>query len=104
MAGQPDARASGGRRPCDDVHARTVVPDEVHVDGGETPHRSADVPREVERLHEYLGHDHCRAEVQVDAAVEPTDHAGEEAKVAQAALADRRTVGGWVHVDDVRAY
>ena len=69
------------------------MPDEVHVDGGETPHRPPDVPREVQRLHEDLGHHDRRAEVQVDAAVEPADDAGEQPEVAQAAFADRRAVG-----------
>ena len=103
VAGERDAAPARRGRPRDDVHARAVVADEVHVDGGETPHWPADVPRQVERLHEHLGQDHGRAQVEIDAAVETADHAGEQTEVAQAARADGRAVGVGMHVDDVGA-
>src|SRR5262245_7157966 len=103
MPDQLDAAAAGGRRAADAVHGRPVVAHEVHVDGGDASHPPADVAREVERLHEHLGEHDGGPEVQVDAAVEVGDHAGEKAEVAQAALADGRACGVGMHVDDVGA-
>src|SRR3989454_8967402 len=101
MAGQLDAAAAGGGRARDDVHGRTIVTVEVHVDGGEVAHAMAEVAGQVERLHEDLGEDHRRAEVQVDAAGEPRHHAGEQVEVAQTAETDGGAVGAGMHVDDV---
>src|SRR5437773_1132621 len=101
MAGQLDAAAAGGGRASHDVYARTVVAVEVHVDGGEVAYRMAEVAGQVERLHEDLGEDDRRAEVQVDTARELRDHAREQVKVAQAAEPHGGAVRARMHVDDV---
>src|SRR5207302_6267953 len=88
MARQLDAAAAGGGRARDDVHARAVLAVEVHVDGGEVAHRVAEVAGQVERLHEDLGEDDGRAEVQVDAARKARHHPGEQVKIPQAAEPD----------------
>src|SRR5262249_51215898 len=101
MAGELDAAPSHRRRPGDHVDRRPVVTLEVHIDGGEAAHAVTQVASQVERLHEHLGQHDRRPEVQVDAALELPHHGGEEAEVAQAALADGGSVGGGVHVHDV---
>jgi hypothetical protein len=74
------------------------MPDEVHVDGGETPHRSPDVPREVQRLPKTSGID---AEPRFSNAPSGPPTTREQPEVAQAAFSPIAAPSPTDYVDDV---
>src|SRR5258706_8679606 len=101
VAGELVAPAAAQRRSLDHVDVRSILPEEVHVDGDQVPDRLADVAREVERLQEGLG-DHDRgAEVDEYAAVQSRGDRGQGAKVPEAGAADGGAIGARVHMNDV---
>jgi hypothetical protein len=89
------------RRARDDVGERAILAVEVHVECEDVRDRTAHVTSQAERLEKHLGKDHGRAEIHEGPTFERTDALREDAEVAQARLADGRSVGTRVHVDDV---
>ena len=86
--------------------ARSGVPVTVHVAVGTDivhMHPDADGAAIGEGSMRDFRQHHRRAQVQVDAALEASDHCGELSEIAHAALADRGAVGVGMHVDDVGA-
>src|SRR5208337_1875794 len=56
------------RRPQQDVLLGAVMLDEVHVYGGDSARRTAEVGRQAQAFQEYFGQHDGRADVQVNAA------------------------------------
>src|SRR5215471_1588928 len=103
MAGKRDAGAAGFGGTLDHISARAILLHEVHIRGGEVAGVTPEVARQVESLEKDLGHDHGGAEIQHDAAREGTGYRGESMEVIHGRGANRATIGGWMHMRDVRA-
>src|ERR1700686_1331698 len=92
-------------RALDNVHARTVMALHVEITRGESRRLSiVEVPRDRQRFQKYLRHYHRAAGVEDHSAlVQRGKRRGEPAEVAVARVADRRTVGRWMLMNDLGA-
>src|SRR5262249_43435445 len=103
MAGKRDAGAASFGGALDHISARAILLHEVHVGSGEVARVAPEVAREVESLEKNLGHDYGGAKVQHDAARECAGYRGETMEVIHGRGAYRATIGGGMHMRDVRA-